>query len=397
MKRLLAVAILLFCATAGLAAGNPATPTPHFRGVYFNPLVKPDMPDFPWLLHYSACREQVRTALHELADTTGVNLVDIFVLIAYSLKDPKQAPHAEQPLEEWAIGTYVNNVAAFVDDCHDAGLSVELDLASNLWVPYSVDPKNQIGDSPYWPKPDETPWDESAAWYRGMITAVEARTKHPESIALWCMMGNHTLGGAEPCLWNREDNPAILSSTEQFVKKVWPVFRAAGKRPKAPPIMLPILADDDFWSKKAPEERLSGFTNLKKWIVDDLALPPDYWVMSSYAFCDPAPDGFNYLGRIVEILGPGNASRIISTDLKGPGHDDVHNCIVSIEGHSGPELLEWHFRKCAEYGFAGWWIWAYQDTPGAQSGIRDIHRNWKQELVQPIKRQGLGTVFAQKE
>ncbi len=392
------LAALLFSMLASAATADPAAPAPsHFRGVYFNPLVRTDMPDFPWLLHYSTCREKVRTALHELADTTEVNLVDIFVPIAYSLKTPAVAPGADQPLEAWANQTYVDNVAAFVDDCHEAGLSAELDLVSNMWVPYSVDPKNQIGDSGYWPKPDETPWDESALWYREMIVAIEARTEHPENIALWCMMGNYTLGTAEPCLWNRDDNPAILSGTEQFIKKVWPVFRAAGKRPKAPPIMLPIFADDTTWSKKPPLERLSAFTNLKKWIVDDLALPPDYWVMTSYAFCDPAPDGFFYLRKIVEILGPENAARIISTDLKGPGHDDVRGAIVTTEGHSGPELLEWHFDKSAEYGFAGWWIWAYQDTPDAHSGMRDVQGNWKQELVRSIKKQGTNAVPARKE
>lgn len=392
------LALVFFNSLNAFAVGNaPATPLPHLRGVYFNPLVKPDTPNFPWLLFYPECRDQVSASLHELVAVTNVNLVDIFVCIAYSLKTPAQAPRTDQPPEEWANPAYLDNVAAFVDDCHDAGLSAELDLVSNMWVPYSVDPKNQIGNSGYWPKPDETPWDESAMWYREMITAIEGRTKHPESIALWCMMGNYTLGSAEPCLWDREDNPAILSSTEQFVKKVWPVFRAAGKRPKAPPIMLPILANDATWSKKTPMERLSAFTNLKKWIVDDLALPPDYWVMTSYPLCDPAPDGFSYLHGIVEILGPENAARIISTDLKGPGHEDVRDCIVSTAGRSGPELLEWHYRKCAEYGFAGWWIWSYQDTSEDHSGIRDIHRNWKRELVRSIKRQGTKKLPAGKE
>ena len=376
----LLVSLDALAATDGVTAASPP-----FRGVHFNPLVKPDTPDFPWLLHYDGCREQVRTALRELAAETGANLVDIFVCIAYSLKDPAQAPDANAPIGAWANMSYVDNVAAFVDDCHDAGLSAELDLASNLWVPWSVDPDNQIGNSKYWPKPDETPWDESANWYREMITAVEARAKHPESIALWCMMGNHALGTAEPCLWNRDDNPALLAATETFVKKVWPVFRAAGKRPKAPPILLPILAKDPYWAKKTPEDRLSGFVNLKKWIVDDLALPPDYWVMTTYPLCDPAPDGVSYLRRIVEILGPDNASRILSTDLKGPGHDDVRDCIVSIDGHPGPELLQWHFDKCREYGFAGWWIWAYQDTPSARSGLRTVDGAWKADLVRALR------------
>jgi hypothetical protein len=388
LSHILPVVLLVALLLNGVRSfAEDSAPAPHFRGVYFNPLVKADAPNFPWLLFYPQFRNQVRAALHDLAATTGVNLVDIFVCIAYSLKTPAVAPGTNQPLAEWANPAYLDNVAAFIDDCHDAGLSAEIDLVSNMWVPYSVDPKNQIGDSGYWPKPDETPWDESAMWYREMIMAIEARTKHPESIALWCMMGNYTLGTAEPCLWERDDNPAILAATETFVKKVWPVFHAAGKRPKAPPIMLPILADDATWSKKTPMQRLSAFTNLKKWIVDDLALPPDYWVMTSYPLCDPAPDGVNYLRKIVEILGSESAVRIISTDLKGPGHDDVRGSIISTEGRPGPDLLQWHFDKCKEYSFAGWWIWAYQDTPNARSGLRDADGAWKEELVRSIRGQ----------
>jgi hypothetical protein len=369
---------------SALAAQGSAKPAP-FRGVFFNPLVKPEMPDFPWLCFYPEYRPRIQAALKALAGATGINLVDIFVCIAYSLKTPSQAPQAGQPLAEWANVAYLDGVAAFVDDCHDAGLSVELDLASNLWIPYSVDPAHQIGNSGYWPKPGETPWVESAKWYRESIAYIEGHAKHPESIALWCMMGNYELGGAEPCLWDREDHPEILANTERFVKYVWPVFRSAGKRPKAPPIMLPILSNSAYWMGKSPRARLSAFANLKKWVVDDLALPPDYWVMTSYPFCDPAPDGFSYLHAIVEILGPENAHRLISTDLKGPGHEDVRDCIISIEGRSGPDLLEWHFRKCAQYGLAGWWIWAYQDTPTSKSGIRDATGAWKEDLVRTIK------------
>jgi hypothetical protein len=60
-------------------------------------------------------------------------------------------------------------------------------------------------------------------------------------------------------------------------------------------------------------------------------------------------------------------------------------------------MLEWHYRKCAEYGFAGWWIWAYQDTPTDHSGIRDIHGNWKPELVESIKEQAARKAPAGKE
>lgn len=292
-----------------------------------------------------------------------------------------------QPLTEWANTVYLDGVAAFVDDCHEAGVSAELDLVSNMWIPYSVDPTHQIGNSEHWPMPDETPWNESAAWYRETIEYIEGHTNHPETIALWSMMGNYELGAAEPCLWDREDNPAIITSTEQFVKRVWPVFRAAGKRPKAPPFVFPIFSNNAYWMQKTPQARLSGFRNLKKWVIDDLSMPPDYWVMSTYPFCDPAPDGFSYLERIVEILGPENASKIISSDLKGPGHDDVRDCIISIEDRPGPEIFQWHFQKCAQYGFAGWWIWAYQDTPTSKSGIREVTGAWKADLVHVIKKQ----------
>lgn len=360
-----------------------ATPPP-FHGVYFNPLVKADQPDFPWLMYYSDCRPRIAAELRDLSSTARITLVDIFVLIAYALKTPSAAPKTEAPFSEWARTGYLDNVAAFVDDCFDAGIAVELDLVSNMWIPYSVDPAHQIANSGYWPMPDETPWDESARWYGETIAYIEAHAKHPENIALWCMMGNYELGAAEPCLWDRDDHPEILSYTERFVKEVWPRFHAAGTRPKAPPIMLPIFANNAYWNDKPPEARLSAFSNLKKWIVDDLALPPDYWVMTSYPFCDPAPDGVPYLQKIVSILGPENASRIISTDLKGPGHDDVRECIVSTEGRTGPEMLDWHFAKCAAYRFAGWWIWSYQDTPASHTGLRGLDGAWKEELVRCI-------------
>lgn len=371
--------LFLLCAEPRAAAAPPL-----WRGVYFNPLVRPEQPDLPWLCFYPEYRERIRESLRTLATEAHMNLVDIFVCIAYSLKTPAQAPKAGQPIEEWGNKSYLDGVAAFVDDCAEAGLAVELDLASNMWIPYSVDPTHQIGDSPYWPKPDETPWDESSWWYCSTIAYIEQHAKHPENIAFWCMMGNYELGTAEPCLWEREDNPAILSSTEQFVERVWPAFRTAGKRPKAPPIMLPILSNSAYWQKKPPNARLSAFSNLKKWIVDDLALPPDYWVMTTYPFCDPAPDGFSYLKEIVSILGPENAHKLVSTDWKGPGHDDIRDSVVSTERRTGPEILRWHLDKCAQYRFAGWWIWSYQDTPKTHDGIRDASGQWKRELVDAL-------------
>jgi hypothetical protein len=153
--------------------------------------------------------------------------------------------------------------------------------------------------------------------------------------------------------------------------------------------MLPILSNTPFWMARSPKARLSAFANLKKWIVDDLRQPPDYWVMTTYPYCDPAPDGFFYLRAITEILGPENTGRFVSTDLKGPGHDQElrDSIIIPPGGQTGADMLKWHFQKCAQYGFAGWWVWAYQDTPKATTGIRHLAGDWKQDLVQVIKQQ----------
>jgi hypothetical protein len=374
------------------AAEHPRPSTsrpPLWRGVFFNPQLHSD-PNFPWLIYYEQYRPQVRTALAELVNVVGINLVDLFILIPHTLQHPPQGNRAGQPLEEWANVSFLNNVATFVDDCHEVGLSVEFDLVDNRWIPYSLDSAHHIGrpGNPWWPVADDTSWDEAATWYGQVIEYVEAHAAHPESIALWCMMGNYSLGAAEPVLWDDDGNPAIKSATEQFVKRVWPSFRAAGRRPKAAPILLPIFSNNAYWQAKPPMVRLSAFTNLKKWLIDDLALPPDYWIMSTYPFCDPGPDGFPYLRTIIDILGPQNASRILSTDLKGPGHDDEwRDQILPIAGHSGPEILAWHFEKCAQYGLAGGWIWAYQDTPTSPSGIRTLDGRWKEDLLEVIRAQ----------
>ena len=375
-------------------AASLATPQSGFRGVYFNPLVKNSQaPDYPWPnfeAYTQGYRAQIRTMLKELSQDAHINLVDVFIAIPFTLSQPAKGNRLGQSINEWGNISYLDNVALFVDDSHDAGIAVEFDLADNRWIPYSVDSENHIGKpgNLSYPVADDTPWDESAIWYREIINYIESHTKHPENIAMWGMMGNYTLGTAEPCLWTNDLRPEILKYTEQFVKQVWPVFRAAGKRPKAAPYLFPIFQKNGYWEDKTPEQRLSGFINLKKWLVDDLALPPDYWPMTTYPYCDPAPDGFAYLRRIVEILGKENASRILSTDLKGPGHEkEIEGSILSTSGHTGPEMLEWHFRKCTEYGFAGWWIYSYQDraTPGQQMGIRDTEGHWKTDLLKCIK------------
>lgn len=366
------------CAGPGVAHAAPA----KFRGLYFNPQVCKN-PSLPFLFCYPECRETVRSILRELPVLTGVNLLDVFVAIAYSLKNPSQAPQPGEPLSAWANTAYLDNVATFIDDCHDCGIAVEIDLASNLWIPYSADPQHQIGNSKYWPKPSETPWKESAFWYCETIQYIEQKAKHPENIALWSMMGNHALGTAEPCLWGDDANPAILAGTEQCVKYVWPRFRAAGQRPKAPPFVFPIFANAGAWRGKAPEARLRGVRNLKRWIVDELAMPPDYWPMTTYPFCDPAPDGAYYLRQIVEILGKENAGKIISTDFKAIGIGFADE-IITAGGRPSQEMLQWHFKQCADYGFAGWWIWAYQDTAQDRTGIRTLEGAWKPELVKAL-------------
>lgn len=363
-----------------------AVPRSGWRGVYFNPQVA-GTENFPWLLHYDAHRAALRRALLELRNDAGINLVDVQILIPHSLREPPQGNRVGEPVERWANVTFLDNIATFVDDCHAARISVELDLVDNRWLPPTVDPDGHIGKpgNDSWPQPDSTPWDEAAEWYAAVIRHVETRATHPEAIAMWCMMGNHALGGAEPVLWDNPDRPEIGEGTEQFIKAVWPVFRAAGKRPKAAPILLPIFSAGDYWKTKTPADRLSGVTNLKRWIVDDLELPPDYWVMSTYPSCDPAPDGFRYLERIVEILGPASAGRILSTDLKGAGHEDeIRDTMLAGDIESGADILRWHIAKCREYGFAGWWMWAYQDTPTSKTGLRTLDGRWKKDLVREI-------------
>ena len=179
--------------------------------------------------------------MHYYFNQTNLNFVAIFLLMPHSLATPKIAPAPGQPLGEWANMTYLDNVALFVDDCHEFGVSVAFDMANNLWLPYSVDtvnhrvgvPNDPPGTDPWWPVADETPWDESITWYTQIIEYVERKSRHPESIAWWCMGGNYSLGGAEPMLWDNDGLPATKSYTEKFVKKVWPAFLAAGKRPKA--------------------------------------------------------------------------------------------------------------------------------------------------------------------
>ncbi|MCX7427338.1 MAG: hypothetical protein NTW96_17125 [Planctomycetia bacterium] len=384
------------CSAAAPTGLSSSTPPGGFRGVFFNPSIRhANFSDYPWPTfdpYGPEYRGKIRAALHEIADDAKLNFIDVFIPIPFTLARPPQAPRAGQPLHEWANIAYLDNAAAFVDDCHDAGIFVEFDLADNRWIPYCVDSQHHLGrpGGNCWPVADDTPWDESATWFSEVIDYIESHAKHPENIAMWGMMGHYQLGTAEPDLWGNDLNPAVSRYTEKFVKNVWPAFRAAGKRPKASPIMLPIFSNNSYWMAKTPESRLAAFSNLKKWLVDDLALPPDYWPMTTYCYCDPAPDGVYYLRRIVEILGKENASRIISTDFKGPGHDqEIKDSIISAAAHSPSDMLTWHFQKCAEYGFAGWWIYAYQDQEvfDQRSGIRCLDGRWKNDLLRAIKQQ----------
>ena len=87
----------------------------------------------------------------------------------------------------------------------------------------------------------------------------------------------------------------------------------------------------------------------------------------------------------MDILGPANAGRILSTDLKGEGHEEeTRSTILSREGRTGIDLLRWHMAKCRDYGFAGWWMWAYQDTTASKTGLRTLDGQWKGELVREI-------------
>ena len=368
-----------------LASRSWAAAPERLQGVHFNPVSETPPGTGHWLADYHFIRERVKGELAELVQETGINFLDVMVLIPTTLGAKATAPSDHAPdVREWANMTTLDNLVAFLDDCDRVGISVEIDLACNLWVPYSVDTPNHIGNSEWWPKPDDTPWTEAAVWYEQIIRYVESAVDRPESIALWSMMGNYQFGGAEPVTWDWPERPEVATWTERFVKEVWPRFRRAARRPVGSPIVLPILADDAYWNAKSPEMRLSSARNLKRWLVDDLGMPPDYWVMTTYPCCDPATDGFTYLRETVRILGPENASRIISTDLKGAGHQ-IAPCIADKSGLSDADVLRWHFAKVTEYGFGGWWIWSYQDSKTEPTGLRDLQWQWKPELVQAVR------------
>jgi len=364
-----------------------------FRGVYFNPDFSYrgiDGYPFPAFdIYLPDEKERNRKVLNELSEK-GINLVVIFVAIPYTLMNPPEGNKLGAPIEEWGNLLYLNNLALFIEDCYYAGISVGLDIVDHRWVPYSAAPEGRIVGLPdcrSWPLAGDEPWIESAEWYTKVIEYVEAKAKYPESIAWWSMMGHFQLGTAEPMLWSSPTNPKILEYTERFVKEVWPSFIKAGNRPKGSPYMLPIFSTNSYWRRKNSDERLEGFRNLKKWIADDLKMPPDYWMMTTYPFCDDADDGVNYMEKIIEILGRENAHKIISTDLKSEGHEaDLADTILRIKNRTGAEMLDWNLEQVDKYGFAGWWIWSYQDAHvNDNKGIRRLDGTWKIDLIDVIK------------
>ncbi len=389
--RLHAVSIAAALAIAVAASAEPVRePSPQapgrLRGVHFNP-VSPSPPGTGhWLADYHLIRDRVNRELDELIEETAVNFLDLMVLIPTTLQEKATPPSDDaEDVRAWANMTTLDNLVAFLDDCAQRDLVVEVDLATNMWIPARVDADNHIGRSEWWPEADETPWTESVVWYTQIIRYVEKSVRDPRSIACWVMMGNHQWGGAEPVTWDCPEKPDIAAYTERFVKEVWPRFREAAARPVGSPILLPIFADDAYWNEKTPEVRLSAFRNVKRWLVDDLAMPPDYWVMSTYPCCDPAQDGVHYLREIVRILGPDAARRIISTDFKGPGHP-LDGQIVDKSHLSDAEVLRWHFDKVDAYGFAGWWIWSYMDRETDPTGLRRLDGAWKRNLTDIVRR-----------
>lgn len=352
-----------------------------FRGIYFNPQINREQSSPEWLHQYHIHKNIVDRELQELVAKTHINLIDIQILIPHTLAKPKVPPsNQSKSITQWANMTMMGNIVAFLDHCHSLGIQVEIDLATNMWIPFSADTTRHIANSPWWPEPDNTPWTESQIWYTQIIEYVESQVQDKTVIAFWSMFGNYQFGGAEPVLWNTPNNPDIARYTKLFVKKVWPAFCKAGERPKGSPILLPIFANDPNWLKRRPEDRLSAVSNLKKWLVDELNMPPDYWVISTYTHSDPASDGFQYLNEIVKIIGQNNSHKIISTDFKVRGHS-LKDSIIDKTGMTNAQSLQWNLRKVEEYSFAGWWMWCYRDTTAAKTGIRDIQGHWQEDLV----------------
>lgn len=381
---LLGLALGAVCASAAASDLHRAR-ADALQGVHFNPTSASPPGTGHWLADYQLIRGRVNQELADLVRETGLNFLDIIVLMPTTLREKATPPSSRASgVAEWANMATLDNLVAFLDDCRQHGLVVEIDLATNMWIPLSVDTASHIGHSEWWPEPDGDPWTEAAVWYEQIIRYVEDRVAAPDTIAYWTMMGNHQLGGAEPVTWDWPEQPEVAAYTERFVHEVWPKFRQAAKRPVGSPIMLPILADTPYWNAKPPESRLSSVSNVRRWLVDDLAMPPDYWVITSYPCCDPATDGYYYLRAIIEILGSESASRIISTDLKATGALGGP-CIVDRSALTDADALRWHFAKVTEYGLGGWWVWSYQDSADEPTGLRDLSGLWRHDRVAVLR------------
>ena len=362
--------------------------TDGFRGVEFNPYVIHATFDgymFPYFRDYDgAYREGIKAALRDLVDK-GFNYIAVWLCNLHTMKTSIGIGNkAGSPIEEWGNLNYLDSFALFLNDCYEADINVGVDLVDNRWVPYSVRPNEHIGKpGGWWPQASDEPWKEAATWYTEVIEYIEAKVMNTEVIAMWNMMGNFQWGASEPVLWDDLYENSIVEHTEIFVKYVWPQFVAAGTRPKGSPYVFPILSDNSYWMARTPLERLSGFINLHKWLVLDLGLPPDYWLMTTYAYCDPIDD-YNYLEKISEILGEGNDAKIITTDFKLT--EAFRGTIINPDGLSRqwPDMIKWHLDKADDYGYAGWWIWAYQDRPDELTGLKDTDGNWKDGVLDAI-------------
>ena len=90
-------------------------------------------------------KNEVNKELSDLVDKTGINFIDMQVLIPWTLKMegvPPSDPNAS--MTTWANMRTMNNLVDFLDYCYSKNVSVEVDLATNMWIPYTVDTNQHI-------------------------------------------------------------------------------------------------------------------------------------------------------------------------------------------------------------------------------------------------------------
>lgn len=65
--------------SAALDASSANTPAlgSGLRGVFYNPVIN-GASEYPWLLHYTVCRERVRADLEKMSRDANLNLLDFF-------------------------------------------------------------------------------------------------------------------------------------------------------------------------------------------------------------------------------------------------------------------------------------------------------------------------------